>query len=112
MNNPRRARIRPDPERHPPSHTDQWSPVSLQETGHTRLAWPLPQPPSAGAPRPGAAMATYADTCAESDGEGLSGGRFYELWYIAHGQTVPLLAADPTAGDKMGLSVEPAGGTS
>lgn len=42
----------------------------------------------------------------------MSGGRLYELWYIAHGQTVPLLAADPTAGDKMGLSIELAGGTS
>ncbi len=56
----------------------------------------------------------------------LTGGKVYELWYLApgnvrpagllpavtHGQTAPLLAAHITAGDKMALTVEPAGGTS
>ena len=56
----------------------------------------------------------------------LTGGKVYELWYMApgnvrpagllpapaHGETAPLLAADITRGDKVAITVEPAGGTS
>jgi hypothetical protein len=55
----------------------------------------------------------------------LGGGRVYEVWFLAPGRirpagllpqaaggrTAPLLAAGLTAGDRIGLSVEPAGGT-
>lgn len=56
----------------------------------------------------------------------LGGGKVYEVWFMAPGRnrpagllpppaagrTSPLLAAGLTAGERIGLTIEPAGGTS